>query len=110
MYRVSREIELPIPGSSAEFCQMIPSSPFGVHYNGEVNVGNGIRVIFFSYKMTDTLLEVEDIYFDGTFNTVPCILSTVDSFGVLGPLTPCDLLFAYRQIGRNPYCCSSKNS
>ena len=38
MYRTRREIEPPIPGSPAEFCQLIPSSKFGVHYKGEVQV------------------------------------------------------------------------
>ena len=57
MYRGSREIEPPIPGSSAEFRQIIPSSPFGVHFKGEVHVGNDIGAIFFSDKMTATLSE-----------------------------------------------------
>ena len=71
MYRARREIKPPIPGSSAEFCQIIPSSPFGVHYKGEIHMGNDIGVIFFSDQMTATLSEVEEIYFDGTIHTVP---------------------------------------
>ena len=71
MYRARREIEPPIPGSAAEFCQLIPSSNFDVHYKGEVQIGSDIGVIFFSDKMTATLSEVENIFFDGTFYTVP---------------------------------------
>ena len=40
MYRARREIEPHIPGSPAEFCQLIQSSQFGIHYKGEVQVGS----------------------------------------------------------------------
>ena len=55
MYRARREIEPPIPGSPVEFCQLIPSSKFGIHYIGELQVGCDIGVIFFSDRMIATL-------------------------------------------------------
>ena len=67
MYRARIEIKPPIHGSPVEFCQLIPSSKFGIHYKGEELVGCDIEVIFFSDRMTATLSEVEEIYFDGTF-------------------------------------------
>ncbi|KAI6652997.1 hypothetical protein LOD99_4074 [Oopsacas minuta] len=71
MYRARREIEPPIPKGATEFCQLIVSSDFGRYYKGEVQVGCETGVIFFSDKMKISLSEVDHIYFDGTFYTVP---------------------------------------
>ena len=111
MYRARREFEPPIPGSPAEFCQMIPSSQFGVHYKSEVHVGNDIEVIFFSDKMAATLSEVEDIYFDGTFYTVPSqIYQLWTVFARFGRHVLPAIQSAYWQTGRYLYSCSIKNS
>ena len=86
MYRARREIELPIPGSPAEFRQLIPSLKFGVHYKGHVQIGSDIGVISFSNKLTATLSEVEYIYFNGTFYTVPSQFDQLWTiFARLGP-------------------------
>ena len=50
---------------------MIPLSPFGIYFKGEVQVGCDVGIVFFSDKMSTILSEVEDVYFDGTFYTVP---------------------------------------
>ncbi|KAI6654473.1 hypothetical protein LOD99_869 [Oopsacas minuta] len=71
MYRARREIEPPIPKGVTEFCQLIVSSDFGIYYKGEVQVGCETGVIFFSDKIKISLSEVDHIYFDGTFYTVP---------------------------------------
>ena len=71
MYRARREIEPPIPRTPIEFLEMIPLSPFGIYFKGEVQVGCDVEIVFFSDKMSTILSEVEDVYFDGTFYTVP---------------------------------------
>ncbi|KAI6659858.1 hypothetical protein LOD99_14198 [Oopsacas minuta] len=71
MYRARREIEPPIPKDATEFCQLIVSSDFDIYYKGEVQVGCETGVIFFSGKIKISLSEVDHIYFDGTFYTVP---------------------------------------
>ena len=71
MYRTRREIEPPITSTPIEFLEMIPSSPFGIYFKGEVRVGCDVGIDFFSDKMSTILSEVEDVYFDGTFYTVP---------------------------------------
>ena len=71
MYRARREIEPPIPKGATEFCQLIASSDFGIYYKGEVEVGGGTGVIFFSDNIKISLSEVDHIYFDGAFYTVP---------------------------------------
>ena len=71
MYRARREIEPPIPRTPIEFLEMIPLSQFGIYFKGDVQVGCDVGIIFFSDNMATTLSEVEDVYFDGTFYTVP---------------------------------------
>ena len=59
---------------------MIPLSHFGFHSKGVVQVGCDVGIVFFSDKMATILSEVEDVYFGGTFYTVPfqfCQLWTI---------------------------------
>ncbi|KAI6651095.1 hypothetical protein LOD99_5672 [Oopsacas minuta] len=69
MYRARREIEPPIPITSIQFLEMIPSSQFDICFEGGVEVSYDVGIVFFSNKMAATLSEVEDVYFDGTFYT-----------------------------------------
>ena len=48
MYRARREIEPPIPRTAIEF--LIPLSPFGIYFKGEVQVGCDVGIVFFSEK------------------------------------------------------------
>ena len=78
MYRSRRTLHPKIPLSASEFCGLLPSTTLGEFHQCSVISETEIGVVFFSNEMSTLLAEVTNIQFDGTFYTVPSILSVMD--------------------------------
>ena len=59
------------PLTADEFCEMLPTTPYGQFFKIQVTCGEHTAVIFFSEQMATLLSDVTNIQFDGTFYTVP---------------------------------------
>ena len=71
MFRSRKLLQYKIPASACEFCQQLPETSFTLHIKATITLENRIAMIFFSDHIYEFVNNINSIYFDGTFQTVP---------------------------------------
>ena len=71
MFRSRRKLQPKIPATGLEFSELLPTTIYSGHFKASVMSSEGIGMIFFSDKLYTFISDINDVQFDGTFQTVP---------------------------------------